>query len=194
MDNVKFGTLIKSLRKENKLTQLQLADKLKISDKTVSKWERGLGFPDISLVIELSKIFSVDTESLLSGELGSSKMKSINVKKIKFYVCPYCGNLITSFNEVSAVCCGRIMIEAKPKKASDDEKLKVEIIENDYFITTSHEMKREHYISFLSFVNTDTLIVKKLYPEWNLEARIPRISEGRILFYCSVHGLFYQEL
>ena len=194
MDNKKVGTLIKNLRKEKKLTQLQLAEKLNVSDKTVSKWERGLGFPDISLVIELSKIFSVDTESLLSGELGSGKYKTANIKRIKFYVCPYCGNLITSFGEVSPVCCGRIMNEAKPQKAGDGEKLNVEIIETDYFITADHEMKREHYISFVCFINYETLIVKKLYPEWDLDTRIPRISKGRLFYFCSVHGLFYQDI
>ena len=116
MDNIKVGALIKNLRKEKKLTQLQLAEKLNISDKTVSKWERGLGCPDISLIIELSKIFSVDTESILAGELGKGKYKTANIKRIKFYVCPYCGNLITSFNEVSTVCCGRIMSETNRKK------------------------------------------------------------------------------
>ena len=194
MDNIKVGALIKSLRKEKNLTQLQLADKLNISDKTVSKWERGLGCPDISLIIELSKIFSVDTESLLAGELGKGKYKTANIKRIKFYVCPYCGNLVTSFNEISPVCCGRVMSEAKPQKANDEEKLKVEIIETDYFLTTDHEMKREHFISFICFVNFETLIVKKIYPEWNLDTRIPRISKGRLYFYCSVHGLFYQDI
>ena len=57
MDNAKIGALIRRLRKEKKMTQLQLALKLHISDKTVSKWERGLGCPDVSLIGQLSGIF-----------------------------------------------------------------------------------------------------------------------------------------
>ena len=60
MDNVKIGNLINKLRKEKGMTQLQLAEKLHISDKTVSKWERGLGCPDVSLLTDLSGVFGVD--------------------------------------------------------------------------------------------------------------------------------------
>ena len=66
MDNVKIGKLIYQLRKENRMTQLQLANQMNISDKAVSKWERGLGCPELSLLPELSKIFNVDLEKLLS--------------------------------------------------------------------------------------------------------------------------------
>lgn len=83
MDNIKIGKLIYTLRKEKKLTQLQLAECMNISDKTISKWERGLGCPDVSLLSELSKLFEVDLEKLLSGKLdinetlgGSLKQRS----------------------------------------------------------------------------------------------------------------------
>ena len=65
MDNEKIGNLIYKLRKENRMTQLQLAERLHISDKTVSKWERGLGCPDVSLLTDLSRVFGVDLEKLL---------------------------------------------------------------------------------------------------------------------------------
>ena len=67
MDCVKIGRLIYTLRTERRLTQQQLADCLNISDKAVSKWERGLGCPDISLLSELSEILEVDLKNLLSG-------------------------------------------------------------------------------------------------------------------------------
>lgn len=69
MNNIKIGNLIYTLRKEKQLTQLQLAERMNISDKTVSKWERGLGCPDISLLPDLSKILEVNLEELLSGKL-----------------------------------------------------------------------------------------------------------------------------
>ena len=59
MDNVKIGQLIYRLRKEKRLTQLQLAEQLGVSDKAVSKWERGMGCPEVSLLPDLSNIFHV---------------------------------------------------------------------------------------------------------------------------------------
>lgn len=68
INNDKFGEFILELRKEKELTQKELAEKLYISDKAVSKWERGLSMPDIALLIPLSKIFGVTTTELLSGK------------------------------------------------------------------------------------------------------------------------------
>lgn len=68
MDNVKIGKFIKFLRKEKGLTQTELADKLSLSDKTISKWETGNGLPDVSLMIPLCDILGVSVNELLSGE------------------------------------------------------------------------------------------------------------------------------
>lgn len=107
MDQIKIGNLIYKLRKEQHFTQLQLAAKMNISDKTISKWERGLGCPDISLLPELSNIFGVNLESLLSGDLDTHHAVGGNMKKLKFYVCPNCGNIITGTNEAAISCCGK---------------------------------------------------------------------------------------
>ena len=79
-------------------------------------------------------------------------------------------------------------------KVSPEEKLQVETIENDFFISSNHEMTKEHYISFVALLTGDTLMVKKLYPEWNMQARIPQFGHGKLLWYCTQHGLFYQYL
>lgn len=68
IDNEQFGQFLVQLRKEKDLTQKQLAEMLYISDKAVSKWERGLSLPDISLVIPLAKILGVTATELLSGK------------------------------------------------------------------------------------------------------------------------------
>lgn len=70
MDNEKFGNFIKKLRKEKGLTQKELGDKLNITDKAVSKWERGLSFPDISMLNSLASFYEVDVSELLNGERG----------------------------------------------------------------------------------------------------------------------------
>ena len=69
MDCNKVGKLILGLRKEKGLTQKQLADAMNISDKTISKWERGLGYPDVSLLHELSEVLGVNVEKILLGDL-----------------------------------------------------------------------------------------------------------------------------
>ena len=168
MNNIKIGNLIYTLRKEKQLTQLQLAERMNISDKTVSKWERGLGCPDISLLPDLSKILEVNLEELLSGKLDINSITGGNMKKTKFYICPQCGNIITSSEDAAISCCGKKLSASEPQKANEQEKLSIENIETDYFISTNHEMTKEHYISFVALLTGDSLIIRKQYPEWNL--------------------------
>lgn len=153
MNNIKIGNLIYTLRKEKQLTQLQLAERMNISDKTVSKWERGLGCPDISLLPDLSKILEVNLEELLSGKLDINSITGGNMKKTKFYICPQCGNIITSSEDAAISCCGKKLSASEPQKANEQEKLSIENIETDYFISTNHEMTKEHYISFVALFN-----------------------------------------
>ena len=194
MDNKKIGQLIRELRKERHMTQAQLAEQLHVSDKTVSKWETGKGGPELSLLTEISKIFEIDLQNLLAGELNRNQLRSINLRKVKLYICPTCGNVVTATSEATVSCCGRKLKEATPTKASQDEKLMVELVENDFFVTSQHEMTKEHYISFVALLTADAIIMRKQYPEWDLSVRIPRIAHGRLLWYCSRHGLFYQEI
>ena len=68
MDQIKIGKFIAACRKKQKLTQLQLADKLGITDKAVSKWERGIAMPDTSIMLELCELLQINVNELLSGE------------------------------------------------------------------------------------------------------------------------------
>lgn len=194
MDNVKIGRLIYKLRKEKHLTQLQLADQMGISDKAISKWEQGLGCPDVSLLPDLSKIFHVDLEKLLSGKLDTNEVSGGDMKKMNFYICPTCGNMITSMTDTTVSCCGKKLSAIQPQKATEDEKLSVEIIEDDFFITSEHPMTREHYIAFVALLAGDSIMLRKQYSEWGLQVRIPIFAHGRLLWYCTQHGLFYQEV
>lgn len=192
MDNIKIGQLICSLRKEMGLTQLQLAEQMHISDKTISKWERGSGCPDVALLGQLAGIFNVELEKLLSGELKTNAPMSGDMKKMSFYICPDCGNMLTSMAESSISCCGKKLKPLTPQKAANEERLSVEIIENDFFITSSHPMTREHHITFVALLGGDSIMVRKQYPEWDLQVRIPVFAHGKLLWYCTNHGLFYQ--
>ncbi|MGL4337380.1 MAG: helix-turn-helix domain-containing protein [Turicibacter sp.] len=193
MDVSKVGKLINTLRKEKKMTQKQLADAMNISDKTISKWERGFGCPDVSLLSQLSDILSVNIEKILSGELNPNETTGGNMKRIKFYVCPTCGNVVTSTQESEISCCGRKITPLTPKLADEHHHLTVETIENDSYLTFSHEMNKQHYLSFVACVTYDRVLLIKLYPEQNAEVRFPKMRRGKLYFYCTQHGLFIHE-
>lgn len=194
MDNAKIGRLIYSLRKENNMTQLQLASLLNVSDKAVSKWERGLGRPDLSLLPQLSKIFNVDIEKLLSGQLDANKALAGNMRKTQFYVCPVCGNIITAMADANITCCGKKLTALPLQKADETQCLGIEKIENEYFVSSDHPMERQHYISFVALLSADGVIFRKLYPQWDLQCRLPFVRRARLVWYCTQHGLFYQEI
>lgn len=86
MDPIKTGAVIRSQRQKNGMTQLELAEKLCVSDKTVSKWECGSGVPDISLLPTLARALDVDVKALLYGELQEHGSSSGNLKKLNFFV------------------------------------------------------------------------------------------------------------
>jgi len=193
MDCSKVGELILKLRKEKKMTQKQLADAMNISDKAISKWERGLGCPDVSLLQELSRILEVNIEKILIGSLEPNDPDGGNMKKIRFYVCPNCGNVLTATGEAEISCCGRKLLPLIPEPADKIHSLAAEEIENELYITCNHEMSKEHYISFIAYVSYDRVLLIKLYPEQNAEVRFPKMRKGKFYFYCSQHGLFGAE-
>ncbi len=190
MDCSKVGKLLNDLRKEKKMTQKQVADALGISDKTISKWERGLGCPDVSLLGELSTLLGVDIEKILVGDLEPNDRDGGNMKRIKFYVCPTCGNVITSTGEGTISCCGRKLEALKPQKQDEEHAIVLEEVEDDYYITLSHEMKKDHYISFVAYVKYDRVLLVKLYPEQNAEVRLPQMGGAQLYIYCTQHGLW----
>ena len=142
MNQKKTGELIRSLRKERGLTQQQLACRMSISDKTVSKWERGAGSPDLSMFPLLSELFGVEIDVLLSGELNSNNQTGGNMKRTVFYVCPDCGNIFTASVEAGITCCGKKLTPLQAKNAAEEDRLSVEQVGDEYYISSDHEMTR----------------------------------------------------
>ena len=192
MDQVKIGQLIRTLRTQRGLTQKALAEDIGVGDKAVSKWERGLGCPDVSLLPEISRVLGIGLEALLSGQLDANDQERGNMKKLRFYVCPDCGSLITATAEAGVSCCGRTRPPLKPQKGESEDKLSVEKIDDSWFVASSHPMTKDHYISFVALLTGDTLLLRRLYPEWDLQTRIPCLGHGILLWYCTRHGLFQQ--
>ena len=192
MDNEKLGAVLRALRRELGLTQRQAAERLGVTDKAVSKWERGLGCPDVSLLPQLSQLFQVDLARLLQGDLAPNELVGGNMKKLKYYACPECGGLTFCTGDAEVSCCGRKLSPLEAKKAGEGEKLTVEGVENDWYITGDHPMRKEDYVSFVAFATGDRLQVVKQYPEWDLQTRIPGRNHGMLLWYSQKQGLLYQ--
>lgn len=112
------------------------------------------------------------------------------MKKIQFYVCPNCDNIMTVTNQSEISCCGRKLSPLIPMPVDEKHHVDIADIENDYYITLKHDMTKSHYISFFAFVSYDKVFLEKLYPEQNAEVRIPRIGRGKLYFYCNQHGFF----
>ena len=181
---------IKNLRERAGFTQSQLAEKLSVSNKAVSKWETGRGYPDISLIKELASVLSVSVNELLSGNTAENKNASANMKKTLFYVCPVCGNIITSTGEASVSCHGIDLPPILPDECDGNHSINVETIEDEYYVTLSHEMSKEHYISFIAGLSDNGVEIIKLYPEGASEARIKKGRTEAIFAFCNRHGLF----
>ena len=184
------GAMIKRLREEKGLTQTELAEKIFVTDKAVSKWETGRGYPDISLVESLAKALGVSVIELLSGENITNKNKAANMSKAEFYVCPVCGNVIQSSGEAVVSCCGITLPPLEAEDADENHAVKIERVEDEYFVSIDHEMTKQHYISFIAAIRSDGIEIKKLYPEQNSEARFKISGTKQIYFYCNRHGLF----
>ena len=114
------------------------------------------------------------------------------MKKLRYFVCPSCGSLTFSSGEAEVSCCGRRLTALEPRKAREEEKLRVEAVENDWFISGDHPMRKDDYVSFLAFAAGDRVQVVRLYPEWDLQARIPARGHGMLLWYSHRQGLLYQ--
>ena len=193
MDLNKNGKLLCDLRKAKGMTQKQVAVRLGIVPKTVSKWETGHGFPDVSTLSALAEILGVSEKTILSGEISQNLEESGNMKRTKFYVCPHCGSFMQGTGSSQIVCCGKRIEPLKAVRVDNEHSIKVCEIEDDYFIEFNHEMTKEHYISFVSYVRFDRVLTVKLYPEQNAEVRFTKMYGGMIYFYCSKHGLFQYQ-
>ncbi|MGN0159993.1 MAG: helix-turn-helix domain-containing protein [Lachnospiraceae bacterium] len=191
MNQYVTGAVIKELRERNKMTQLQLADILGVSDKTISKWETAKGYPDITLLESIADAFSISVTELISGNTVSNSNVSANMLKSKFYVCPICGNVIHSMGEAVINCHGVLMTVAEPEETDENHKIFIEKVEDEYYVRIEHDMTKSHYISFVAAQSSDRLQMVKLYPEGNAEARFKIGGVKRILFYCNRDGLFY---
>lgn len=194
MNQYVTGAIIRELREKRQLTQADLAGALMVSDKTVSKWETGRGYPDITLLEPIAGAFGISVTELLSGNAVRNMNISSNMMRSGFYVCPVCGNVIHSMGEAVFTCHGIQLKPCEAEEADENHQILVEKNDNEYYVRVGHEMTKQHYISFLAALSPDRLQLVKLYPEGNAEARFSMSGVQKIFCYCNRDGLFQADL
>lgn len=194
MSNYITGAAIRALREKKGYTQKQLADRILVSDKAVSKWETGRGLPDLALLEPLGAALGVSVAELLSGEYATNRNRGGNPLRGKFYVCPVCGNVIHAMGEGSFHCCGVALPPLEAEEADESHGLTVEEIDGEYYVTVDHFMEKGHFISFLALVGPSRVEIVKLYPEQEAAARFSKRGGGVLYAYCNRHGLFWEKL
>ena len=194
MDKYVTGAVIRKLRENKKMTQEELAEKLFVSSKAVSKWETGQGFPDVSLIDPLAKALGISVIELLSGEDIKNINRASNMNRCKFYVCPVCGNVIEATGEAVVSCCGITLPPLEAEACDAEHQIKKETVEDEYYVTLDHPMTKEHYMSFIAAVSDDGIQLKKLYPEGPCEARFRIRAVRKIYAFCNRHGLFLLKM
>ncbi|WP_296034601.1 helix-turn-helix domain-containing protein [uncultured Gemmiger sp.] len=185
---------IRALRERKALTQKQLAEKLCISDKTISKWETGKGLPDISLLEDLARALGVSLTELMTGDLQTNENRSANLRRMGFYVCPVCGNVITAVGKGSFSCCGIPLPVQEAQPEDNAHTITVEPVEDEICVTIAHPMTKSHYISFIAWVSNDRAELVKLYPEQDITVRFKKRGHGTVYAYCNRDGLFSKRL
>ncbi len=194
MNQYVTGAVIKDLREKNKMTQLQLSQKLGVSDKTISKWETGKGYPDITLLEPIAEAFRISVTELISGNTVHNANVSANMLRSKFYVCPICGNVIHSMGEAAINCHGIQLTPLEAEPTDECHMIFIERVEDEYFVRIHHDMTKTHFISFIAAVSSDRLQLVKLYPEGEAEARFKISGVRKIYIYCNRDGLFSQDI
>ena len=194
MNTYVTGTSVKQLRESRNMTQAELAEKIGVSSKTISKWETARGLPDVSLLQPLSQALGISVIELMNGEHIINKNVSANLLRCKFYVCPICGNVIHSMGSAVISCCGVTLPALEAEEGDDDHLITVENVEDEHFLTVNHPMTKTHYITFAAFVTCDRIQMVKFYPEGNAETRMQLRGKGWLYYCCNQHGLFKKKI
>ncbi len=194
MNSYVTGNTIRQLRERKKLTQAELAERIDVSSKTISKWETAKGLPDVSLLEPLSAALGVSVMELMSGDAVTNQNKSANMLRSKFYVCPICGNVVHAMGETVISCCGVSLPPLEAEDVDEAHRPVLEVVEDEEFITVSHPMTKTHYLSFLAYVTSDRFQMVKLYPEGNAACRFRFQGRGYLYLYCNRHGLMKRKV
>ena len=194
MDRYVTGDVIRALREKKGLTQEELAQRIFVSGKAVSKWETGKGYPDISLLEPLAAALGISVIELLSGQHVRNRNRAANMARGKWYVCPVCGNVLWAAGEAVVSCCGITLPPLEPEAGDKEHRIEVRRVEDEYLVTVDHPMTKGHYVSFLAAVSDGSVQLAKLYPEGPAQARFRIDGVRRVYACCNRHGLFETKI
>ena len=190
MDRYLTGATIKELREKQGLTQAQLAERLSVSDKAVSKWETGAGYPDITLLEPIAGALRVSVAELLAGAAVQNANVSANMLKSCFYVCPVCGNSIHTMGQAHVSCHGIVLPPLASEPVDEGHALRVACEGDELFVQAGHAMTKQHRIVFLAAMSPDSVQIARLYPEGPAEAHFKCSAVSELYLYCNRDGLF----
>ena len=145
-----------------------------------------MGCSNISLITELSDILGVDTRKLLDGDMTPNGCVAGNMKNTRYYVVAICNNISLCTGNAELSCGGNNLTAQVMKKAGKNEKLSVQVIEEDWYITSAKTKTKRYYISFVAFATVDSINLSKQYLEWESKCAYP---QKRI---CSVDSVLYR--
>ena len=192
MDCKKVGQLIKKKRLEKKMTQQELAGKLHITDRAISKWERGLGAPDISLLQDLSNILGLSISDVLSGEEHKESLsipdKIIIILCLLMPIIIICFSLMISCFRTDYIFIGSIFLLIAYLlfiKKENNQKLKKEITWILFIL---------YIIFLLSTIVYTKLTTGAIYPELNIKSNLvpfTSIIETITLLLTKTQGFYY---
>ena len=186
------GLIIKEIRSAKNLTQKELASIINVEPKTISKWETGKGFPDISYIPLLSEVLKINPSELLEGKLEEKEKDSGNMKRTRFYLCPKCHNILTSSSSDTIFCCSK-KLNALTEK-DDKPECNIGIIDNEYFISADHPMSKENHLILIALIKDETVIIKRLYPEGSSDVYFPRLYRGNIILMDNRQNLYSYKI
>ena len=186
--------IIKQLCEKKNLTQRELANLIGVSENTILDWEAGKNLPDTTIIEQLSKALNVSAIELINGQYIINTNTAGNMSKSKFFVCPVCGNIIHSMGESINCCCGITLSVLTAIPENEKHTMTCEMVENEYYVSMTHGMSKEHYMSFIAYVTDNRCEIVKLYPEQKAEARFINRGKGILYAYCNLHGLFKKEI
>ena len=187
MDSYVTGTAIRQLREAKHLTQAELAEKLAVSAKAISKWETAHGLPDISLLEPLAAALGVSVLELMQGEPVVNRNRSANLLRSKLYVCPLCGNVLHATGQAVVSCCGITLPPLDISEADDADEhhqLTLERVEDELFVTIHHPMTKDHYISFIACLTGDKCSWSNFTLTGDASCRFKITGAGVLYFYC----------
>ena len=120
---------------------------------------------------------------------GCCGTPTVHDEKERMVRCPECGNLIFAAGSAAISCCGILLPALDAEEPDDAHVITIEQVEDEHYVSVSHEMTKQHYISFLAWVTTDQMQLVKLYPEGAAASRFRLRGTGRLYLYCNRHGL-----